>query len=118
MKQAVILDVDFLNSIIDNDTEFRSELFIIFKDGAEKNIAKMQEALINNDPSLWYAASHAFKGSSCSIGAFALAKILGEAQNLLDEDAVKKEAFLVKIKNSYNDLILALNDIEKQILHL
>ena len=75
------IDLDFLRGIIDNDLEFEKELFAIFVENANQNIAKMQDAVNNSDGNSWYMASHAFKGSSASIGAFNLSKILEYAQN-------------------------------------
>ncbi len=95
------IDLDFLRGIIDNDSEFEKELFGIFVENANHNLAKMQDAINSSDNNGWYMASHAFKGSSASIGAFSLSKILEYAQNHQQETFDEKLKILDKVKKEF-----------------
>jgi HPt (histidine-containing phosphotransfer) domain-containing protein len=75
-KRKPAIDMEFLNSVIDDDIDFKRELFSIFVENANRNIVKMEDAIKDNDTNSWYMASHAFKGASASIGAFDLSKVL------------------------------------------
>ncbi len=107
------IDLDFLRGIIDNDLEFEKELFAIFVENANQNIAKMQDAVNNSDGNSWYMASHAFKGSSASIGAFNLSKILEYAQNHQKETFDEKIKILDQVKNEFQTVS---DFIHKEIL--
>lgn len=113
-QELATLDVEFFNSIIDNDTEFRNELFVIFKESSLSNLQKMVNSLENDDFSSWYAASHAFKGASSSIGAFSLAASLEKAQQAIDKSYQEKSLILAEIQQKYSILIKALEEIESQ----
>jgi HPt (histidine-containing phosphotransfer) domain-containing protein len=93
-----VLDLEYLKSIIEDDKEFEQELFKIFIENSQRNIAKLEESIENNDKNSWYMASHAFKGASASIGAFELAKILEYAQKNLEDSNENKKQLLDKIK--------------------
>lgn len=107
------IDLDFLRGIIDNDLEFEKELFAIFLDNAHQNIVKMQEAVTNSDNNGWYMASHAFKGSSASIGAFSLSRILEYAQNHQQETFDEKVKILDEVKQEFQTVS---DFINKEIL--
>lgn len=94
-KNAV--DIEFLDSVIDGDFQFEKELFSIFIANAEKNVKKMEDAILNKDNNGWYMASHAFKGASASIGAFDLSKALEYAQKNPDDEEQRKSEILAKI---------------------
>ncbi len=102
-KKAPI-DVEFLRGVIDNDVEFERELFEIFLDNADQNIAKMQNAIKDEDTNSWYMSSHAFKGASASIGAFELSKILELAQKAMEDDNDNKNSILSQIKEEYGEV--------------
>lgn len=86
------VDVEFLQSIVDDDLDFQKELFSIFVENAERNVKKMEDALKDKDNNSWYMSSHAFKGAAASIGAFDLSKVLEYAQkHPEDSDKVKNE---------------------------
>ncbi|GDX36675.1 hypothetical protein LBMAG18_11860 [Alphaproteobacteria bacterium] len=93
-----VIDIKYLKSIIDDDKEFEKELFLIFFENAQKNIEKLNEAIISQDKNSWYMAAHAFKGASASIGAFELAKILEIAQKSLDANEESKIRIIENIK--------------------
>ena len=111
-QQLAILDVEFLNTIIDDDIEFRNELFVIFKDSSNANLQKMIKSLESEDFSMWYAASHAFKGAASSIGAFALASILEQAQRSVDKNRQERELILADVQQCYGNLLKVLEKIE------
>jgi len=104
------IDVEFLRSIIENDSEFEKELFAIFTDNAQRNIEKMEEAVKNSNDNSWYMASHAFKGASASIGAFNLSKILEYAQKHPEENYEQKTELLKKIKDELAEVIKFINE--------
>jgi HPt (histidine-containing phosphotransfer) domain-containing protein len=108
------IDTDFLRDIIDNDFEFKKELFTIFIENAKKNITKLEEALKNQDNNLWYVSAHAFKGASASIGAFPLSKNLEYAQKHPEESIEEKQKTLEKIKAELN-LVFDFIDSEIQV---
>jgi HPt (histidine-containing phosphotransfer) domain-containing protein len=88
------IDVDFLKKIIGDDSAFEKELFEIFLDNSRYNLSKIENAMISGDSNAWYMASHAFKGSSSSIGAFELAQALENSQKNSDSDIeIKHEIF-------------------------
>jgi HPt (histidine-containing phosphotransfer) domain-containing protein len=99
-----VFDLEYLKSIIDDDQEFKKELFEIFFDNAQKNILKLQEAIDNKDKNLWYMKSHAFKGASASIGAFELAKILDHAQKNFEDSDQNKSIILDKIQEELTNV--------------
>jgi HPt (histidine-containing phosphotransfer) domain-containing protein len=113
-QELATLDVEFFNSIIDNDTEFRNELFVIFKESSSSNLQKMVNSLESDDFSSWYAAAHAFKGAASSIGAFSLAASLEKAQQAIDKSYQEKSSILVEIQQKYSALIAILEEIEGQ----
>jgi HPt (histidine-containing phosphotransfer) domain-containing protein len=96
-KITEVLDLEYLNSIIEDDKEFEKELFKIFIENSLKNIIKLEEAITNNDVNSWYMASHGFKGASSSIGAFELARNLDLAQKNLEETPERKKQMIIKI---------------------
>ena len=112
-QKPAIIDTDFLNSIIDNDIEFRDELFLIFKESSSNNLQKMIKSLEDNDFSAWYSASHAFKGASSSIGAFDLANTLDEAQRAIDKTQQEKLSILTVVQQKYIDLVNCLDKITR-----
>ena len=91
------IDVEFLRSVIENDTEFEKELFKIFIENGNRNIEKLEDSLDPSRYNFWYMASHAFKGSAASIGAFDLARILEDAQKSSEDtfENIKNEFKLV-----------------------
>lgn len=105
------IDKEFLRSIIENDKEFEKELFDIFTDNANKNIAKMEDAIKTSDNNSWYMASHAFKGSAASIGAFDLSSLLEYAQKNPEDVVEKKNETMQKVKD---ELQLVLQFIEEE----
>jgi HPt (histidine-containing phosphotransfer) domain-containing protein len=113
-QELATLDVEFFNSIIDNDTEFRNELFAIFKESSASSLEKMANSLEREEFSSWYAAAHAFKGASSSIGAFSLAASLEKAQQAIDKSYQEKSSILAEIKQKYSSLIETLEGIENQ----
>jgi hypothetical protein len=95
------IDIDFLRKIIGNDLSFEKELFEIFLDNSKYNIAKLDKALKDEDNNTWYMASHALKGSSASIGAFPLSRVLEVSQKNSDLEIEKKIEIFQKIKEEF-----------------
>jgi HPt (histidine-containing phosphotransfer) domain-containing protein len=110
-KQAI--DTEFLRNIIENDKEFEKELFEIFVENANRNIAKMEAAMKEADNNSWYMSSHAFKGAAGSVGAFDLSRTLEYAQKHPDDSALLKEETLKKVKEELN---LVLEFIAKEMV--
>jgi HPt (histidine-containing phosphotransfer) domain-containing protein len=104
-KITEVLDLEYLNSIIEDDKEFEKELFKIFIENSLKNIIKLEEAIANNDVNSWYMASHGFKGASSSIGAFELARNLDLAQKNLEETPERKKQMIIKIKEELDHVL-------------
>lgn len=98
------LDLDFFREIVGDDKEFENELFEIFLDNSKKNIAAMESAINSGDDNAWYMASHAFKGSCASIGAFDLSKVLQEAQSANESDAETKSSILKRVKSGFKEV--------------
>ena len=96
-----VIDIDFLRKIIGNDVVFEKELFEIFLDNSRYNISKLDNALKNQDNNAWYMASHALKGSSASIGAFALSRVFEISQKSSDIEVEKKMEIFEQIKNEF-----------------
>jgi HPt (histidine-containing phosphotransfer) domain-containing protein len=101
MESKQPIDIDFLKNIIGDDKNFEKELFEIFIDNVKYNISRLQTAFEQSDCNSWYMASHALKGSSASIGAFELAKILELAQKNSDNDSDSKAKILDNIKQEF-----------------
>lgn len=93
-----VIDTEFLNGIIENDVEFKKELFLIFLENVSRNVSKMEEAIVSGENNSWYMAAHAFKGASASVGAFMLSKLLEHAQKNPEESTEQKKATLATIK--------------------
>jgi HPt (histidine-containing phosphotransfer) domain-containing protein len=111
-QSSKVIDVEFLREIIDNDREFEKELLNIFLENAQRNMAKMEEALNAGDNNSWYMAAHAFKGASASIGAFGLSQMLEYAQKHPEENVEQKSKILADVKNEFK----AVHDFIKQEL--
>ncbi len=112
-KENKAIDIEFLRSVIEDDIEFEKELFAIFTENAERNIAKMEEAIKKSDNNSWYMASHAFKGAAASIGAFELSRNLEYAQKHPEDNAEDKNKILLKVRAEFK---LVLEFINQQIL--
>ena len=95
------IDIEFLRSVIEDDIEFEKELFTIFLENASRNIEKMEESLDISRYNFWYMASHAFKGSAASIGAFELSKSLETAQKSAEQSSEIKSDILKTVKEEY-----------------
>ena len=65
------------------------------------NISKLDKALKDEDNNSWYMASHALKGSSASIGAFPLSRILEVSQKSSDFDSDKKIEIFLQVKEEF-----------------
>lgn len=109
MTDQTAIDVEFLDSVIDGDTEFERELFSIFVANAEKNVKKMEDSMANKDNNGWYMSSHAFKGAAASIGAFSLSKALEYAQKNPDDSDSKKIEVLAKIRSELDEVLKFIN---------
>ena len=112
MSENSSIDIDFLQSIVDNDFDFQKELFSIFIENAERNVAKMEEALSNLDNNSWYMSAHAFKGAAASIGAFKLSKVLEYAQKHPEDSLEVKNEIIEKVRE---ELEYALEFIDSKI---
>ena len=100
-QSSKAVDVEFLRGIIDNDREFEKELLTIFVENAQRNLAKMEEALRGGDNNSWYMAAHAFKGASASIGAFNLSQLLEYAQKHPEENSDQKVKIISDVKEEF-----------------
>jgi HPt (histidine-containing phosphotransfer) domain-containing protein len=109
-KRKPAIDMEFLNSVIDDDIEFKKELFSIFVENANRNIVKMEEAIKDGDNNSWYMASHAFKGASASIGAFDLSRVLEYAQKNPEDNLEQKIETIKKIKEEFRLVLEFINE--------
>ena len=98
------LDLEFFRGVVGDDKEFEKELFEIFLDNSKKNIQLMESSIKSADDNEWYMASHAFKGSCASIGAFDLSKILERAQNSNHSDNETKTSILEEVKSGFKEV--------------
>jgi HPt (histidine-containing phosphotransfer) domain-containing protein len=99
------VDLDFLRNITDCDVEFEQDLLKTFIESSGNDVRKMEESIGNPHSNDWYLSSHSFKGSSASIGAFSLAKMLGEAQSQKDATDEDKIKILKNIKETLDNVI-------------
>lgn len=106
------IDISFLRQVTGSDTEFEKELFTIFLESSRSNLEKMEKSIVDKDDASWHLAAHSFKGSSASIGAFDLSKILELAQYHSKGMFEEKAILLEKIKVEFN---LVIDFINKQI---
>jgi len=104
------MDVDFLKEVTGNDKVFRKEVFTLFLDSVQSNIAKMEKSLADNDNDLWYMASHSLKGAAGSIGAFQMAKILEYAQSHSKENLKNKTKIFDDAKAEFAKVAKIIND--------
>lgn len=95
------IDVEFLRSVIESDIEFERELFKIFIDNGNRNIEKLEDSFDPSRYNFWYMAAHAFKGSSASIGAFELSRILENAQRAAEDSAEVKAKIVEEVKAEF-----------------
>lgn len=109
------LNVEFLNSVIGDDAEFKKELFAIFIENANENIKKMEDAAASGNNNSWYMASHAFKGAAASIGAFDLSKILENAQQNPEAATEQKNEIITKVKTEFEAVLQCLNQELKKV---
>lgn len=100
-----VIDIEFLEGVVENDIEFKRELLEIFLENANNNLIKLQKAVEENDNSGWHMTSHAFKGSAASIGAFSLAKLLEYCQKNPEVPKQEKVELLREIR-AKNDLVV------------
>ncbi len=98
------IDVEFLRSVIENDAEFERELFKIFIENGNRNIEKMQDSFDVSRYNFWYMAAHAFKGSSASIGAFDLSKVLENAQKAAEDSPEVKAKIVEEVKKEFKEV--------------
>ncbi|MDA9231605.1 hypothetical protein N9O56_03470 [Rickettsiales bacterium] len=107
MSQDIIdpVDLDFLRNITDCDIEFEQDLLKTFIESSGNDIRRMERSIGNTHNNDWYLSSHSFKGSSASIGAFSLAKMLEEAQLKKDAPDEDKMKILKKIQKDLNIVI-------------
>lgn len=95
------IDVEFLRSVIESDLEFERELFKIFIENGNRNIEKLEDSFDPSRYNFWYMAAHAFKGSSASVGAFDLSKILEDAQRSAEENIEVKSKIVEDVKKEF-----------------
>ncbi len=107
----VPVDLDFLRNITDHDDEFEKDLLKIFIESSKNDLKKMEDSLGNPQSNDWYLSAHSFKGSSSSIGAFPLAKVLEYAQFHKDASDVEKIETLKEIKEK---LVLVTDFLTKE----
>ena len=110
MSKNIHIDLKHLSNIVDGDIEFEKELFKVFIDNGKLNIEKMEISIQENTDESWYACSHAFKGASAAVGAFQLAKILEECQQITSGKRRISDSKLMSI-------IKKLSEIEKDLAY-
>lgn len=118
MSKNIHIDMDHLSNIIDGDIEFEKELFKVFIDNGKLNIEKMEISIEENSDESWYACSHAFKGASAAVGAFQLAKILEECQQLTASSKQDKITILKQAKIEFNHILNILSNKHPEILQV
>jgi HPt (histidine-containing phosphotransfer) domain-containing protein len=111
LKRAI--DIEFFRSVVEDDAEFKKELFAIFSENAHTNMLKMEEAIKDGDNNSWYMACHAFKGAASSIGAFDLSKILEYAQKHPEMNPEQKVKTLNEVREEFR---LVLDFINEELL--
>ena len=118
MSKNIHIDLKHLSNIVDGDIEFEKELFKVFIDNGKLNIEKMEISIQENSDESWYACSHAFKGASAAVGAFQLAKILEECQQLTISSKQDKITILKQAKIEFNHILNLLSSKHPEILQI
>ena len=118
MSKNIHIDLKHLSNIVDGDIEFEKELFKVFIDNGKLNIEKMEISIQENSDESWYACSHAFKGASAAVGAFQLAKILEECQQLTTSSKQDKITILKQAKIEFNHILNLLSSKYPEILQI
>ena len=118
MSKNIHIDLKHLSNIVDGDIEFEKELFKVFIDNGKLNIEKMEISIQENSDESWYACSHAFKGASTAVGAFQLAKILEECQQLTISSKQDKITILKQAKVEFNHILNLLSSKYPEILQI
>jgi len=118
MSKNIHIDLKHLSNIVDGDIEFEKELFKVFIDNGKLNIEKMEISIQENTDESWYACSHAFKGASAAVGAFQLAKILEECQQLTISSKQDKITILKQTKVEFNHILNLLSSKYPEILQI
>lgn len=101
MENNIAIDIDFLRKAIGDDKNFEKELFEIFLETSKYNLSKLETAINSGDSNSWYMAAHALKGSSASIGAFNLSKVMEIAQKSADNNSESKTKMFEDIKSEF-----------------
>ena len=118
MSKNIHIDLKHLSNIVDGDIEFEKELFKVFIDNGKLNIEKMEISIQENSDESWYTCSHAFKGASAAVGAFQLAKILEECQQLTISSKQDKITILKQAKVEFNHILNLLSSKYPEILQI
>ena len=118
MSKNIHIDLKHLSNIVDGDIEFEKELFKVFIDNGKLNIEKMEISIQENSDESWYTCSHAFKGASAAVGAFQLAKILEECQQLTISSKQDKITILKQAKVEFNHILNLLSSKYQEILQI
>jgi len=118
MSKNIHIDLKHLSNIVDGDIEFEKELFKVFIDNGKLNIEKMEISIQENTDESWYACSHAFKGASAAVGAFQLAKILEECQQLTISSKQDKITILKQTKVEFNHILNLVSSKYPEILQI
>lgn len=116
MPDEPILNPDSIQALRElspeGDADFFRELIAIYLDDAPKQLAKLEEAIANQDTALVVRSAHTLKGSSGNFGAGQFARLaqemeaLGKANNL-----AAAAAALPAFKQSFAQVTAALKTL-------
>lgn len=83
--EGAAVDIGFVNSLTDSDSEVQKRLFGVFFEHAQAYIATLEEAPLGAEA--WKQAAHKLRGSAASLGVFGLSNACARAEEAdLGED--------------------------------
>jgi len=65
-----------------DDEEMLAELLLLFRDSSANDLARMREALANNDGPALADAAHSIKGAAASLGVEGVRKLAAEVEKV------------------------------------
>lgn len=98
------IDMEHLNEVTDNDTEFQVELFQIFQETANNCVTCLQTSCANENNDEWRARAHELKGSAANLGANTLAEFCKQAIDAENASSEEKSTLLKHIEQAYRDV--------------
>ncbi|MCB1532887.1 MAG: Hpt domain-containing protein [Alphaproteobacteria bacterium] len=108
----VDIDLSNLKMAADGDKELERELFEEFIESSTEllSVLKKNAQIDNkNNHETWQKNAHALKGISSNLGAYTLADLCKQAQELLPDSLDTKTALLDKIQKEHESVVAYLN---------